>query len=84
MDDAILVYIGAAISSIRAGSWPAETTNGLNYSNTKTVQPLAFYTPGETKFLEDYYGAPLAFLAGIEFMCNAEYPLFLAELTETL
>ena len=45
----------------------------MNHSNAKTVQPLASYIPVETKLLEDCYGVPLAFLVGIEFVCNAGY-----------
>ena len=76
MADATLVHIGAGSSRVWVGTWAAETTNA------KTIQPLAFYIPEETKLLKDYYGAPLALCAGIDFVHNAECRFFLAELTE--
>ena len=48
------------------------------------MQPLSAYMPEETKLLEDYYGASLALLVGMEFVCNAEYRLFFTELIETV
>ena len=61
----------------------AKTTNGMNHSHTKTMQPLASYTPEETKLLKEYYSVLLALLVGIKFVHNAEHWLFSAELTKT-
>ena len=55
----------------------------MSKGEPKLTQHLVQYTPEEQKMLERYYGAPLALLAGIEFVRNAECRLFLAELTES-
>ena len=49
----------------------------------KSIQPLTYFSEEEQKLLKEYYGAPPALLAGIEFVKNAERRPFLAELTET-
>ena len=76
MANAASVHIGVGTNSICAGIKAAETTNA------KAVQPLASYTLEETKLLEDYYGVPLALLAGIKFGHNTEQRPFFAELSE--
>ena len=76
MADTASVHVGMGTTSVWAGMWAAETINA------KVMQPLAFYMPEETKLLEDYYGMPLAFLLGIDFMWNAECRPFFTDLCE--
>ena len=71
--DTASVHIFVGTSSICTGMLATES------ANPKTMQPLASYMPDKTKLLEDYYGTPLAMLAGIEFMRNAEHRPFLAD-----